>query len=168
MRKMAKLAVVLVAFVVVALPAACVAQQATGAGTVVIVFKDGHRQSIPLGDIERMEFPGPVPAGMLSIPGPSRARLLGKWEVGEGNGENFYITLKDDGTAWRSLGNEHGTWQYNNGAAEVTWDDGWQDAIRKVGGWYKKFAYSEGKTFASDPDNVTNARNVSQNPRGVD
>jgi len=169
MRRFLTFAIVLVAALFFALPGALAAgQQESGNGNVVIVFKDGHRQSIPLGDVERMEFPGPVPAGLLSIPGPSRARLVGKWEVGEGNGDNFTITLKEDGTAWRSLGHEHGTWRYNNGAAEITWDDGWQDAIRKVDGSYKKYAYSEGKTFLSEPDNVTNARNVTENPRGVD
>ncbi len=63
---------------------------------------------------------------------------------------------------------EHGTWQYANGEAQVTWDDGWHDAIRRDGAWYHKYAYSEGKTFHDKPDNVTNARNLTQNPGGVD
>jgi len=153
-------------FLLAPIPAAHAAPPAKP--SVVIVFRDGHRQSIPLADIERLEFPAAVPPGLISTPGPSRARLLGKWEVGEGNGDNFYITLLDDGTARRSIGGEHGTWVYANGEAQVTWDDGWQDCIRKVGSWYKKYAYSQGKTFADQPDNVTNARNVSQNPNGVD
>lgn len=140
-------------------------------GSLVIVFRDGHRQSIALADVERLEFPGPVPAGLLSVPGPSRAHFLGKWEVGEGNGDNFYITLREDGTAQRlmnGLEHERGTWQYVNGEAQITWNDGWHDCIRKVGSWYKKYAYSEGKTFHDEPDNVTNARNLTQNPIGVD
>ena len=112
-----------------------------------------------------------MPAGLLSVPGPSRAHFLGKWEVGEGNGDNFYITLREDGSARRLMnGIEHedGTWKYVNGEAQITWNDGWHDAIRKDGAWYHKYAYSEGKTFHDQPDNVTNARNLTQNPTGVD
>jgi hypothetical protein len=153
-----------------ALPAAF-AQAAPHSNSLVIVYKDGHRQSLNLNDIQRIEFPGAVPAGFISTPGPSRARFLGKWEVGEGNGDNFYISLREDGSALRTMNameHEHGTWQYVSGEAQVTWDDGWQDCIRKIDGQFKKVAYSQGKTFHDDPDNVTNARNVSQNPSGVD
>lgn len=142
----------------------------TRPNTLVVVYKDGHRQSLNLNDIERLEFPSAVPAGLINTPGPSRSRFLGKWEVGDGNGDNFYITIREDGSALRTMGmgHEHGSWQYINGEAEVTWDDGWQDCLRKVGNQYKKYAYHEGKTFTDEPDNVTNARNTSQNPSGVD
>jgi hypothetical protein len=148
-------------------------QAQTGArpNTLVIVFKDGHRQNVSLDSVERLEFPAAVPAGLISTPGPSRARFFGKWEVGQGNGDNFYITLRADGTALRTMnGIEHetGNWEYVNGEAQVTWKDGWQDCIRKVGSQFKKSAYSQGKTFTDEPDNVTNARNISQNPSGVD
>jgi len=55
-----------------------------------------------------------------------------------------------------------------NGEAQIAWNDGWHDAIRKDGAWYHKYAYSEGTTFHDQPDNVTNARNLTQNPTGVD
>ena len=135
-------------------------------GTIVIVFKDGHRQSYNLSDIERVEFPAaPVatstaPAGSL----PSRGHFIGKWEVGDGAGNNFYITLNENGDAHRSLRNEHGTWVYVNGEAQVTWDDGAKDAIRKVGSRHQKFAYGEGKSFADTPDNVTNAQITTPRP----
>ena len=137
-------------------------------GSIVIVFKDGHRQSFNLADIARVEFQGsnataedsgPTPPGA-----PPRGHFFGKWEVGDGNGQTFYITLKEDGDAWRSLGDVHGKWVYVNGEAQVTWDDGAQDAIRKVGGRDKKFAYRAGKSFADQPDNVTEARNTSPRP----
>ena len=153
-----------------ALPAAFAAPapQSSGSDTVVVVFKDGHRQSFSLDEIARLEFSGPIPAGFLSIPGPSRGHYLGKWEVGEGNGDNFTITLNDDGTAYRSLGDVHGAWQYVNGEAQIRWDDGSNDCIRKVGNWYKKFWYKPDQAFSGMPENVTNARNVTQNPNGVD
>ncbi len=102
-----------------ALPAAR-AQASSHSNSLVIVFKDGHRQSINLDSVQRLEFPGAVPAGLISVPGPSRAHFLGKWEVGEGNGENFYITLNDDGTAQRTMNDlehERGTWVYAHGEA---------------------------------------------------
>jgi hypothetical protein len=144
------------------------ARSQSNSDAVVIVFKDGHRQTVKLADIERMEFSGPVPSGLLSYPGPSRAHFLGKWEVGEGNGDNFFITLRDDGVAVRSLGEEHGTWQYVNGEAEIRWNDGSNDCIRKIGAWYKKYWYDSDQAFSGTPRNVTDARNVTENPRGVD
>lgn len=136
--------------------------------TIVIIFKDGHRQTFNLADIARVEFAGSDLAAGGAPLGPSRAHFFGKWEVGQGNGDNFYITLHEDGTALRSLGDEHGTWKYVNGEAQVTWDDGAKDAIRKVGSDFQKFAYGEGKSFTGTADNVTNARNLTQNPTGVD
>jgi hypothetical protein len=150
---------------------ACQAQAGSTGNTLVLVYKDGHRQRINLNDLQRMEFPGPVPPGLIATPGPSRARFFGKWEVGEGNGSNFFITLREDGNAQRVMNgieHERGRWEYRNGEAQVTWDDGWQDCIRKVGSQFKKYAYSQGKSFNDDPDNVTNARNLTQNPGGVD
>jgi hypothetical protein len=134
---------------------------------VVIVFKDGHRQAFNLSDISRIEFPGGSPAadsGPASPGAPPRGHFLGKWEVGDGNGGTFYITLNDDGSAWRSLHRIHGRWVYVNGEARVTWDDGAEDCLRRVDGQDKKFAYSAGKSFTGDPDNVTEARNTSPRP----
>jgi hypothetical protein len=132
-------------------------------GALVIVFKDGHRQSYNLADIDRVEFPtGDLAA--IGTSGPSRGHFLGKWEVGDGMGNDFYITLLDDSNAMRSLGDVHGKWVYVNGEAQVTWDDGAEDAIRKVGSRYQKFAYKAGKSFTDVPDNVTNARNTTPKP----
>ncbi|WP_263354024.1 hypothetical protein [Acidicapsa acidisoli] len=142
----------------------------SGTGTIVIVFKDGHRQSFNLGDIERVEFPVGSDAtgstGSTSSVTPTREHFLGKWEVGEGNGSGnyFFITLKESGDAERSLGDIHGKWVYVDGEARVTWDDGAQDAIRKVGTKHEKFAYRAGKSFTDTPDNVTAARNTTPHP----
>ncbi|HZP06558.1 MAG TPA: hypothetical protein VFB43_16790 [Terracidiphilus sp.] len=144
------------------------AGQKNAPGTIVIVFKDGHRQSFNLSEIDRVEFGaggGYAAQGEGSNSGqPSRGHFLGKWQVGDGHGRNFFITLDDDGGAFRSLGEIHGHWRYVEGEARVTWDDGAQDAIRKVGSRFEKFAYSAGKLFTDDPDNVTAAHNVAPNP----
>jgi hypothetical protein len=141
-----------------------------GNGLIVIVFKDGHRQSFNLSDIERVEFPAApaTAAASESTPVnpslPSRARFLGKWEAGVWNGENFFITLKENGDAKKSLDDTHGKWVYVDGEAHITWDDGWQDAIRKIGSKYQKFAYGSGKSFTDVPDNVTSARKTAPHP----
>lgn len=138
------------------------------AGQIVIVLKDGHRQSFNLSDVARIEFPsggtaladaGPLPPGA-----PPRGHFLGKWEVGDGAGNTFFITLNDDGSAWRSLRSIHGRWTYLNGEARVTWDDGAEDCIRRIDGRDQKFAYHAGKSFTDEPDNVTEARNTSPRP----
>ena len=134
-------------------------------GAIVIVFKDGHRQSFNLSDIARVEFAGGgSSASEDSYRVPSRARFIGKWECGDGNGNNFYITLNEDGTAHRSIGEVSGRWDYVDGEARVTWDDGRKDAIRKSGPQYFKFAYGDGKSFTDDPDNVAHARNLAAGP----
>jgi hypothetical protein len=134
-------------------------------GTIVIVFKDGHRQSFNLADIDRVEFPtSDQGASMSSASGPSRGHFIGRWECGDGNGGTFYITLEEDGNARRSIGDEHGRWSYVNGEALIKWDDGLGDAIRKVGGGYQKSAYTAGKAFTDVPANVTNARNITPKP----
>ncbi len=104
-------------------------------GSIMIVFKDGHRQDVKVADIARMEFKTPVlivfkdgrqqnvpaaeiariefePAGASAV---SRAHFVGKWEVGDGNGSNFYITLEASGDARKSIGASHGTWTVGDG-----------------------------------------------------
>lgn len=136
----------------------------SGSGKIVIVFKDGHRQSFSLAEIDRVEFPAGPAAAAESVPAPPglppRGHFIGKWVVGDGSGNDFYITLKDNGEAWRSLRSVGGRWQYVNGEAQVIWDDGAKDAIRKVGNGYQKFAYGSGKSFSDAADNVTGARNT--------
>ena len=158
---------VLTAFLLAPGPGSHAASTRSGSGTIVIVFKDGHRQTFNLSDIERVEFPGSPAAsdsGSSNPAAPPRGHYVGKWECGDGNGSTFYITLKDSGDALRSIGDVHGRWQYINGEARVTWDDGAQDAIRKTGSRYQKFAYRAGKSFTDQPDNVTSAQLTAPRP----
>jgi hypothetical protein len=140
----------------------------SGSGNIVIVFKDGHRQTYNLADIVRVEFPGGASVAedtsAESHAAPPRGRFLGKWEVGDGSGNNFIITLNENGDAHRSLRSANGKWEYVNGEARITWDDGPQDAIRRVGTRFQKFAYAAGKSFTDTPDNVTDAHNTTPRP----
>ncbi len=124
-----------------------------------IVYKDGHREKIS-AEIDRIEF-GPSETAMM----PGRGHFVGKWEVGQGGSAgNFFITLDADGSARKSIGASHGTWTVVDGEARISWDDGWHDAIRKVGTVHEKRAYEPGKSFADAPSNVTAATNIHARP----
>lgn len=125
----------------------------------VVIFNDGHQQSIK--DVARIEFSSQsknLPFG--------RNRFVGKWEVGVGafGAGHFFITLEPNGEARKTLGSSHGTWAVVDGQAHINWDDGWHDAIVKVGSKYEKRAYAHGKTFSDSPSNVTEAKNTTAQP----
>jgi hypothetical protein len=123
---------------------------------IVIVFKDGHRQTFRLADIARIEFGAPV--GSAAAVG--RDQFRGEWKVGDGVGGSFFITLEPDGKARKSIGSTGGTWDVVNGEAHISWEDGWHDAIRKVGGKYQKVAFAPGKSFSDAPANVATAEHT--------
>lgn len=139
-------------------PLASVARIEFGNGPTV-VFKDGHQQSFAAADVARFEF-----SSQEMEPHVGRNHFVGKWKVGQGNGLNFTITLEADGQAHKSIGAGHGTWVVVDSEARIAWDDGWHDAIRKVGSKHEKRAYAPGKSFSDEPDNVTDARNTNPQP----
>lgn len=143
-----------------AIPAGLAAAPPVGGNAIVIVFKDGRQQTYSMADIERIEFKTPVTSSAV-VGGNS---FLGKWKVGEGNGGSFYITLDHDGTASKSIGANHGTWTIVDNEARISWDDGWHDAIRKVGAKYEKRAFEPGKSFTDPPENVTEAKRTEAQP----
>lgn len=156
------------ALAVLLAPAAFAAPaRSTSQQTIVIVFKDGHRQTFNLADIAHIEFSGAAAAAVAPAPItalPARGEFVGRWIVGDGDGNTFAITLKEDGTAVRSLHPVHGAWALVNGEARIHWNDGAQDAIRKVGSHFEKRAFGSNKSFDDTPDNVTDARNTNPKP----
>lgn len=173
--------IAIVAVLLAFLAAVATSSSADDRNSIVIVFKDGHRQTVPsaelaridvkppaaivykdgrrdkiAGEIEHIEFGAPLVASK-----PGRAHFVGKWEVGEGNGGHFFITLEENGKARKTLGTPGGTWTLVDGEARISWDDGWHDAIRKVGsGKHEKVAFEPGKSFDDPPSNVTYAKNT--------
>ncbi len=151
---------------------------------IVIVYKDGHRQTLMSGQIARIDLK--APSAILYKDGhreklssaidhiefgevhdtalPGRSHYIGKWEAGDGAGNRFYITLKSDGDARKSIGSSHGTWTLVDGEAHIAWDDGWHDIIRKIGTKHEKVAFEPGKAFSDPPANVTEARNTERKP----
>lgn len=153
--------------------------------SLVLIFKDGHQKSFPTADVSRMEFnptrvylknghqetfaPGEIvridmsgAAGERGVLG--RNHFAGKWKVGTGVGGSFFITLHPDGTAEKTIGAHRGTWLVENGEARISWDDGWHDAIRKVGNKHEKCAYDPAKSFDDQASNVTDAERVNPQP----
>ena len=124
--------------------------------SLVITFRDGRQQVFSMSDIARIE----VNSSKATAVGKVQHRFLGKWKVGEGSGGTFYITLEEDGSARKSIGSSHGTWTTVDNEARISWDDGWHDAIRKVGSRFEKVAFAPGKTFTDKPENVTAAENT--------
>ena len=135
--------------------------------TLVIVLKNGKQQSFPMADVARIEFQGSPGAAAAVEPAgeqPSRGYFLGKWRLGDGNGQTFEVTLDSGGHATKDIGsNSHGTWTVVNGEARITWDEGSYDAIRRVGGKWQKFWYPDGN-FSGSARNVSSAEHIESKP----
>jgi hypothetical protein len=117
-----------------------------------------------MSDVARIEFQGS--GGTAAAPGdlPGRGHFLGKWALGTGNGDDFYVTLEASGDASKNIGSvHHGTWTVVNGEAHITWDEGSYDAIRRVGGKWEKFWYPDA-SFSGKPNNVTGAEHIESKP----
>jgi hypothetical protein len=133
--------------------------------TLVIVLKNGKQQSFAMTEVARIEFQGSGNTA-AAAPGdlPGRGHFLGKWALGTGNGNDFYVTLEANGDASKSIGSvHHGTWTVVNGEAHITWDEGSYDAIRRVGSKWEKFWYPDA-SFSGKPNNVTGAEHIESKP----
>jgi hypothetical protein len=159
-RKIAGIVCVVAALMVAAFAASPKGKPASqdNANSIVIVFKDGHQQTFPMGDVARIEFTAPPTTASGSWP----AHFVGKWKVGvgDGMGGTFLITLQRNGEAKKDYGAAHGTWTVVDGEARITWDDGWHDAIRKTSAGYEKAAFGPGKSFSDTPSNVAEAKST--------
>ena len=125
----------------------------------IVLTENGRAESISIADIAHMEFTGNRPFA------PGRNHFVGKWEVGVGVGSGkFFITLKPNGEAHKTMGGRNGTWTLVNGEARISWDDGWHDIIRKVGEKHQKVAFEPGKSFDDQPSNIADAINTTAQP----
>ena len=164
---------------------ACLAQEASRPDALEIFLKDGHQKTFSLSNLSRMEFKNgslvltengrleSISIGDIAHMeftgnrtfSPGRNHFVGKWEVGVGvGGGKFFITLKPNGEAHKTMGSPHGTWTVVNGEARISWDDGWHDIIRRVGEKHQKVAFEPGKSFDDEPSNVADATNTTPQP----
>ena len=180
---------VLLGIILVVSTIGCLGQAASGDvhGSLVVVMKDGRRQTMPVAEITKIEFKDAnivvftdggqkrfrlsetqsfeFDASASTGLAPGRRHFVGKWKVGQGPGAgDFYITLEANGEAHKSIGADHGTWTVVDGEARIAWDDGWHDIIRKVGTKHEKVAFEPGKSFSETPSNVTAAVNTNPEP----
>jgi hypothetical protein len=124
-------------------------------GSIVIILKDGRRQSFRLADVARIEF-----EHSAATASAGSVRFAGRWKVGVGGGVpgSFDIILKPDGTAHKTIdGGGDGTWVLADGEARIAWKDGWHDVIRKQGNKYQKVAFIPGTSFDQESTNVASA-----------
>lgn len=131
-----------------------------GPTSLVVTFKDGHQQTFLMSDVARVEYLGASEATLAPD------YFVGKWEVGDGSSGTFLITLESNGEASKTLGASHGIWTVEGNEARISWDDGWHDAIRKVGSNNEKFAFEPGTTFTDKPNNVTAGKKLDQKSVG--
>jgi hypothetical protein len=110
-----------------------------------------------MSDIERIDFK----TAAASIGADD---FLGRWEAGDGSGGTFVISLESNGEASKSIGASHGIWTVVGDEARISWDDGWHDALRKIGDKHEKFAFAPGTTFSQKPENVTAAHKLESAP----
>lgn len=179
--------ILLFALLLFAVVVTCGAQNSSShdqPNSVVLVFKDGHTKSLSIAEVSRIEFnptrivlkngheeniSGEIARIEMNGSGAEngvlgRNHFVGKWKVGNGVGGTFVITLNRNGEANKTLGASHGSWELVNGEARISWDDGWHDAIRKVGSKHEKFAYEPGRSFDDNPSNVTDAQSMNPQP----
>ncbi len=153
MRKMLKVSLTLAAITLLTLGGLAPGLWAQGKGQLVIVFRDGRRQSFSLAEIARVEFEN---TGTTAYQVGS-AKFMGRWKVGDGAGGTFEITLGPGGKAHKTLGKADGSWTVVNGEARITWNDGWRDIIRRSGRKYQKVAFQPGASLDDSPNNVADA-----------
>jgi hypothetical protein len=175
-----------IAFAFLAAAVFCSAQGLQGRpDSLVVVLKDGHQKTFSMAEVSHIDFKNGsmlltragrqeainmtevvrIDFGSNEPFSAGRNHFVGRWEVGVGVGSGkFFITLKPDGQARKTIGGSHGTWVVVNGEARISWDDGWHDIIRKVGEKHEKLAFEPGRSMDAQPSNVADARNTTAQP----
>lgn len=97
----------------------------------------------------------------------AQSEYVGSWKVQDGKGREFVIELGADGQAaskWAAAEeqrrNETGTWKDVDGAAQITWANGWREVISKSGEGYVKKAYAPKLTLDGAPSNESPATKI--------
>jgi hypothetical protein len=92
-------------------------------------------------------------------PPAAKSEFAGTWKVSDTSGKSFEIVLADGGAASADRSGEalEGTWKEDNGAAVITWKEGWVTKIAKEGDAYKKMAWDKGVSMDSPPTNTSAA-----------
>jgi serine/threonine protein kinase len=98
--------------------------------------------------------PSPDISQAKASPAPEEKFFLGKWDCTGG----FVITLNADYTALKTTSRPRGHWQYVNGEARITWEDGIHNTIRRDGDGFQKLFWKAGVSPESPPQHSRPAR----------
>ncbi len=81
-----------------------------------------------------------------TAPGLAASQYAGTWKLIDTSGSAFQVTLGDAGAAGGNRNGKimQGTWAERDGAAVITWSDGWTTKIAKDGDGYTKTVYDDG------------------------
>jgi len=95
-------------------------------------------------------------------PPAAKSDYAGTWKVTDTSGAPFEIVLAEGGKASADRSGEalEGTWKEDNGAAVITWKEGWTTKIAKEGDAYKKMAWDKGVSMDGPPTNTSSAEKV--------
>jgi len=89
---------------------------------------------------------------LMSIGALAASDFEGTWNVKDGKGNPFEITLAADGSAKKTGANKGtGKWKEEANAAVITWDDGWTEKITKEGDQYKRAGFKKGASLDGPP-----------------
>ncbi len=87
---------------------------------------------------------------------------FGVWDVTDGAGKHFQITLDPKGAATSTYkGGEKGMWTIHGDKLQINWSNSWRDFIRAVSNdRYQKVAYAPGASLDGKPTNISRAERV--------
>lgn len=103
-----------------------------------------------------------VCAAFFSVAALAGDMVPGVWSVKDTKGNDFNITLSEDGKASAERAGEglSGTWKKEGDAVVISWQSGWTTKIKKSGEGYMKAAYDKGTALDGDPTHTSDAKKV--------
>ncbi len=126
-------------------------------GQICALFDDGWSDRIVMRDGEPLHkgyAPGLSLADSPTNSAPAQrfdgdaATFVGVWRLNrEPDGSYLYLSLQANGAAYSTInGITEGRWEFVEGAAKVTWPDGWVDQLERSGGTWQKRSWVGGES----------------------
>ncbi|MEX1119580.1 MAG: hypothetical protein WEB60_12385 [Terrimicrobiaceae bacterium] len=140
-------------------------------GTICVLFDDGWSDRFVMRDgvpFHEGFAPGlslaepPTNANPSERFGGESSTFVGVWRLNrEPDGSYLYLSLQANGAAYSTInGLTEGRWEFADGAAKVTWPDGWVDQLERSGGTWQKRSWVGGD--AGTPADLAQATRVGE------
>lgn len=125
-----------------------------GWSDIIVRTRHGYRK-ISFGPGESREGKPTNSGPATRVEGP-RLPFVGVWKgTGALNHEPFFIALKSDGTARKTLAPDaEGLWNVVNGQVTIRWNDGWLSILERTKGGVAEAAWSPDTPFNQQPTGV--------------